>query len=183
MNDLAVFDFEGGAVRSITDAGGVMWWVGKDVCQCLEIADHKQALERLDEDERGGYSVPSQKGVRNATCVNEPGLYSLILTSRKASARRFKRWVTHEVLPAIRRTGIYATPAAARALVEASLDPGPARVLAATRLTGGPPWDEAAIAGVAGLSIQRTRRILRLLGATGLIEPGADVGALIGTAS
>lgn len=83
------------------------WWVASDVCAILDIQDVKQAVERLDEDERGRYNVPSPGGVQQTTCINESGLYSLIFTSRKPEAKAFKRWVTHEVLPSIRKTGSY----------------------------------------------------------------------------
>lgn len=73
----------------------------------------RKALERLDDDEKGVNSIHTPGGVQEMTTVNEPGLYALVLGSRKAEAKRFKRWVTHEVLPAIRKTGSYAVPAIA----------------------------------------------------------------------
>ena len=73
----------------------------------------RKALERLDDDEKGVNSIHTPGGVQEMTTVNEPGLYALVLGSRKAEAKRFKRWVTHEVLPAIRKTGSYAVPAVA----------------------------------------------------------------------
>jgi len=104
--ELSTFDFESNAVRTVM-IDGEPWFVGKDVCRCLEIADHRQALKRLDEDESGGYNIPTTCGEREMICVNEPGLYNLIFTSRSEAAKRFKRWLAHEVLPAIRKHGRY----------------------------------------------------------------------------
>jgi prophage antirepressor-like protein len=83
------------------------WFAAKDVCDILEIADTRQAVERLDEDEKGRYSIPTPGGNQELWCVNEPGLFSLVLSSKKPDAKPFKRWITHEVIPSIRRTGSY----------------------------------------------------------------------------
>jgi prophage antirepressor-like protein len=89
---------------------GETWWVANDVCVALGIADAKQAYERLHHDEKGGCDVPTPRGIQHLRCVNEPGLYRLIFTSRKPEAERFRRWVFHEVLPSIRKTGRYELP-------------------------------------------------------------------------
>lgn len=104
MNEITVFDFEENSVRSVL-IDGEPWFVGKDVCRCLEIVDHKQALRRLEEDERGGVLCTTPSGNQTMTCINEPGLYRLVFTSRVEAAQRFKRWLAHEVLPALRKTG------------------------------------------------------------------------------
>lgn len=108
---LAPFDFEGRQVRIVTDAQGEPWFVAADVLSTISL--DRKALERLDDDEKGVNSIHTPGGVQEMTTVNEPGLYALVLGSRKAEAKRFKRWVTHEVLPAIRKTGSYAVPAIA----------------------------------------------------------------------
>jgi prophage antirepressor-like protein len=108
---LAPFDFEGRQVRIVTDAQGEPWFVAADVLATISL--DRKALERLDDDEKGVNSIHTPGGVQEMTTVNEPGLYALVLGSRKAEAKRFKRWVTHEVLPAIRKTGSYAVPAIA----------------------------------------------------------------------
>jgi len=108
---LAPFDFEGRQVRIVTDAQGEPWFVAADVLSTISL--DRKALERLDDDEKGVNSIHTPGGVQEMTTVNEPGLYALVLGSRKAEAKRFKRWVTHEVLPAIRKTGSYALPAIA----------------------------------------------------------------------
>lgn len=103
MNQLQVFNFSGNDVRVIAK-DGQPWWVAKDVCEVLEITNPTQAVNRLDEDERAMFNIGRQ-GETNI--INEPGLYSLILGSRKPEAKAFKRWITHDVIPAIRDTGTY----------------------------------------------------------------------------
>jgi prophage antirepressor-like protein len=104
------FAYEGRQIRVITDAQGESWFVATDLCSCLGIRNPSDALSRLEEDEKGLGLTDTLGGQQSLTTVNESGLYSLILSSRKPEAKRFKRWVTHEVLPAIRRTGRYAVP-------------------------------------------------------------------------
>ncbi|MFE8873395.1 phage antirepressor [Acetobacter persici] len=104
-------DFEGHAVRTINHDGAT-WWVTTDVCKVLGIANAPQAATRLDEDEKATIII-NDSGTLNAerTIINESGLYSLILTSRKAAAKRFKKWIAAEVLPTLRRTGTYSVGA------------------------------------------------------------------------
>ncbi len=106
-SSLAQFDFQGREVRVITIAGEP-WWVAADVCAVLELAKTDRALAGLDDDEKGAHSVSTPGGDQQVSIINEPGLYSLVLRSRKPQARAFKRWITHEVIPSIRRTGRYA---------------------------------------------------------------------------
>ena len=109
MNDeIRKFDFKGAALRTLTDGTGEPWFVAKDVCDILELSNVGQALARLDEDEKNSIILnDGTPGSPNKAIVSEPGIYSLVLASRKPEAREFKRWVTHEVLPRIRRTGGY----------------------------------------------------------------------------
>lgn len=87
------------------------WFVAKDVCQILGIANHKDAVSRLDDDERDGVGITDPIGrQQTVTAVSESGLYALIFQSRKPEARKFRKWVTSEVLPSIRKTGMYAVP-------------------------------------------------------------------------
>lgn len=84
------------------------WFVAKDVCEVLGIANHKDAASRLDEDERRGVGITDPIGrPQTVTAVSESGLYSLIFQSRKAEAKKFRKWVTSEVLPSIRKKGYY----------------------------------------------------------------------------
>lgn len=103
---LIVLDFEGNAVRAVRQAGEP-WFVLADVCRVLDLENPRNATARLDDDEKGVHSVDTPGGRQEMTIINESGLYSLILTSRKPTAKRFKKWVTAEVLPEIRRTGGY----------------------------------------------------------------------------
>jgi prophage antirepressor-like protein len=119
---LAPFAYEGRQVRVVTDEQGMPWFVAADVCAVLGVGNSRQALTRLDDDEKGVISSDTLGGTQSLSTVNESGLYSLILGSRKPEARAFKRWVTHDVLPAIRRTGSYSTPATAS---RATLPAGP----------------------------------------------------------
>lgn len=86
---------------------GEPWFVAADVCAALTIGNNRDALVRLDEDEKGVGSIDTPGGAQQMTIVSESGLYSLVLGSRKPEAKRFKKWVTAEVLPSIRKTGRY----------------------------------------------------------------------------
>jgi anti-repressor protein len=111
MNALVLpFAFEGHEVRIVT-RDGAPWWVLADVCGVLDIVKTDRAASRLDPDERGLHSMSTPGGAQEMTIINESGLWSLILTSRKPEAKRFKKWVTAEVLPSIRRTGAYVVAA------------------------------------------------------------------------
>ncbi|MGK4341634.1 BRO-N domain-containing protein [Ectopseudomonas oleovorans] len=103
------FKFEDREVRTLL-VDDQPWFVAADVCESLAIVNTARALTRLDEDEKGIHSMNTPGGAQNVSTLNESGLYSLILTSRKAEAKRFKKWVTAEVLPAIRKTGRYESP-------------------------------------------------------------------------
>ena len=100
------FDFRGAEVRMILRDGDP-WWVAADVASVLEIGRTHDAIRSLDDDEKGAETIRTPGGDQTITVINEPGLYSLVLRSRKPEAKAFKRWVTHEVLPAIRKAGSY----------------------------------------------------------------------------
>ena len=91
----------------MVDVNGEPWFVAKDVCECLDIGNSRDAVAALDEDEKGVDSIDTPGGAQEMSIISEAGLYSLILRSRKPEAKAFKRWITHEVLPAIRKTGGY----------------------------------------------------------------------------
>ena len=106
-NNLMIFENpEFGAVRSIL-IDGDPWFVAADVCKALEIEKTNRALSRLDDDEKGAHSVSTPGGRQRMSIISESGLYSLILGSRKPEAKAFKRWITHEVIPSIRKHGAY----------------------------------------------------------------------------
>ena len=94
----------------IVDRSGEPWFVAKDVCDVLQIKNSRQATSYLDGDERDVITNDTPSGEQEMSVVSEAGLYSLILRSRKPEAKAFKRWVTHEVLPSIRKTGAYVSP-------------------------------------------------------------------------
>jgi len=106
--ELIPFDFEGRPVRVVTDIKGEPWFVAADVAQSLEYRMASDMTRSLDDDEKGTQIVRTPSGDQEMLVINESGLYSAILKSRKPEAKRFKRWVTSEVLPAIRKTGAYA---------------------------------------------------------------------------
>lgn len=104
LNELQIFEKEDfGSIRTIT-VDGEPWFVASDICKALEIQNVTQAVQKLDDDERSMLNIGRQG---NANCVNEYGLYNLVLSSRKKEAKDFKRWITHEVIPQIRQTGSY----------------------------------------------------------------------------
>lgn len=108
-NSIQRFDFKGAALRTLTDENGEPWFVAKDVCDILELDNITEALRPLDDDEKTNFrnSEVAQNGGRAPIIISEPGLYKLIMRSRKPEAKEFQRWVTHEVLPQIRKTGGY----------------------------------------------------------------------------
>lgn len=117
------FDFHDHQLRSLADEAGDPWFIAKDVCDILGLDNVTYALRSLDDDEKtnitnchvGGIStvlgIDTSNGGRAPLIVSEPGLYKLIMRSRKPEAKEFQRWVTHTVLPSIRRHGAYTTPA------------------------------------------------------------------------
>lgn len=109
MNELQVFSYEETQVRTI-HIDGEPWWVLADVCQVLDLGSPHKVADRLDDDEKGRTSIPTLGGIQQMTIVNEPGLYSVILRSDKPQAKPFFRWITHEVVPSIRKTGAYGVP-------------------------------------------------------------------------
>ncbi|GCD58211.1 phage associated-antirepressor BRO [Acetobacter pasteurianus NBRC 3280] len=106
MSNIIPFNFEDQAVRVIT-RDGEPWFVLADVCSVLDIRNSRDAANRLDDDERGVSITDTLGGPQEMTVINESGLYSLVLTSRKPTAKRFKKWITSEVIPSIRKTGGY----------------------------------------------------------------------------
>ena len=117
MNDLKVFAYGEQQVRTVL-IDEEPWWVLADVCKVLKLKETHRVASRLDEDEKMTLSrtlatgqAGQRGGAQRMIVVNESGLYSVILRSDKPEAKEFKRWVTHEVLPSIRKTGSYASPA------------------------------------------------------------------------
>lgn len=157
MNEMQIFEKpEFGQIRTTT-IDGEPWFVAKDVCCVLGLEQVTRAVDRLDEDEVSIVKVThpqSPNKLIDVNAVNEPGLYSLILRSNKPEAKAFKRWITHEVLPSIRKTGAYATDSRlmdAAQLLASCRNPAaiPALVAVLSEYTGiqietpGPMWEES----------------------------------------
>lgn len=104
MNDIQIFNYNDKEIRTVKKDGD-LWWVLKDVCEVLELSNPTMIAGRLDEDEVTKFDLGGLSGVSNI--INESGLYNVILRSDKPEAKKFKRWVTHEVLPSIRKHGAY----------------------------------------------------------------------------
>lgn len=104
MNDIQIFNFQSNEVRVVKDDNGEPWFVAKDVCSVLEIRNATQAVGQLDEDERSMFCIGRQG---NTNIINESGLYALVIRSNKPNARKFRKWITSEVLPSIRKHGGY----------------------------------------------------------------------------
>lgn len=111
MNELMIFNNpEFGEIRTV-EVNGEPWLVGKDVAQALGYSNTKDAVSRhVDTEDKRGSRFPTPSGQQELTIINESGLYSLVLGSKLPSAKKFKRWVTSEVLPSIRKNGMYLLP-------------------------------------------------------------------------
>lgn len=109
MNELQIWTYDDYEIRAF-ERNGELWWILSDICRILELSNPSRVADRLDDDEKANFELGLSGGATNI--INESGLYSVILRSDKPQAKPFKRWVTHEVLPSIRRTGSYAVPQA-----------------------------------------------------------------------
>lgn len=108
MSDIKLFDNpDFGQIRAMINESGEPMFVAKDVCSVLGISKYRDAIASLDEDEGCPVVVDTPGGAQKMTAVTEPGFYKLVMRSRKPEAKAFQRWVTHEVLPALRRDGGY----------------------------------------------------------------------------
>lgn len=111
MNDLTVFRFEGTREVRTVVRDGEPWFVAKDICDILGIQNTSDAVRNLDDDELVSEKAISGGQVREMLCVSESGLYALVMRSNKPQAKAFRKWVTSEVLPTIRKTGQYTVTA------------------------------------------------------------------------
>ena len=108
-NEIQVWNYESSEIRTV-QINGEPWFVLSDVCKVLELSSPHKVAERLDGDEKGRNQIPTLGGVQEMAVVNESGLYTVILRSDKPQAKPFRKWVTSEVLPSIRKHGAYITP-------------------------------------------------------------------------
>lgn len=192
MNELMIFENEQfGKIRTI-EQGGEPWFVAVDVCRALELGDVNKATSRLDDDEGTRIEIPhpqsSEKRI-TVNAVNEPGLYSLVLGSRKPEAKAFKRWITHEVLPSIRRRGSYAMPQSGRdkqALAEARLNNSRARLAAEWRKlaqANSTPEYRQICAHYASAQLTGGEAVLPLPAAGERTYTAAEVGKMLGASA
>ncbi len=109
-------------IRTIQDEHGEPWFVAKDVCEALELVNTSRAIAALEDDEVRIQNLNTNRGTRDHSVISESGLYALIVRSTKPSAKRFRKWVTSEVLPSIRKNGMYMAPSVAKEAVESPDD-------------------------------------------------------------
>lgn len=115
--ELSVFTYQSQPVRTVS-IDGEPWFVLKDVCEAISLANPSDTASRIDDDEKGIAQIDTLGGRQKMTVINEPGLYNVILRSDKPEAKSFKRWVTHEVLPVLRKTGSYSVSPAPMSTAE-----------------------------------------------------------------
>lgn len=108
MNNLQIFEFENKNIRTVVK-DNQPWFIAKDVCEVLGLGNSRDAVSKLDDEEKGVEKVDTLGGKQSMTLVNESGLYTLIIRSNMPTARPFRKWVTSEVLPSIRKQGAYLT--------------------------------------------------------------------------
>lgn len=166
MSNISPFQFQSHSVRTTLDAEGNAWFIAKDVCDVLGIQNVSDTLAKVvDDDEKGVDIVSTPGGPQTMATVNEPGLYRLIMRSRKKVAKAFQRWVLHDVLPAIRKTGGYqAQPAAEAPDLSAQIEAAVAKALAeqaaqASQALPEPPFAHALKAGLLDDLSQRRSQI------------------------
>ena len=106
-----IFTYESNEIRTLTGPDDELWFLAQDVCRVIGIVNHRDALSRVDDEDKDGVGITDAMGRKQiSTVVNESGLYALLFSSRRPEARTFKKWVTSEILPTIRKTGHYSHP-------------------------------------------------------------------------
>lgn len=117
VNQIKIYEHEKfGQVRTVLIDSEV-WFVLSDICNALHLSSPHKVAERLDEDEKGRSQIPTLGGMQNMVIVNESGLYAVILRSDKGETKKFRKWITNEVLPSIRKNGCYMTPETIRKML------------------------------------------------------------------
>jgi prophage antirepressor-like protein len=106
MKELTIFNYKANKIRTLA-INGEPWFVLKDLCDVLGIDNNRNVFARLDDDEKGVHTIDTPGGTQNSSIVSESAFYKIVMLSRKMEAKQFQRWVTHEVLPSIRKTGSY----------------------------------------------------------------------------
>lgn len=165
MSNITPFKFNSSTVRVITDDNGEPWFVAKEIAAVLGYSDAFEMTKKLDEDEKQNLQIAGF-GPRGVTVINEAGLYSCILTSQKEEAKPFKRWVTHDVLPSIRKTGRFEAESPDISQAEHAFKLIPSVVRAARVL--GLDRNAAAISANQAVAKLTGANVMRLLGHTHL---------------
>ena len=165
MSNITPFKFNSSTVRVITDDNGEPWFVAKEIAAVLGYSDAFEMTKKLDEDEKQNLQIAGF-GPRGVTVINEAGLYSCILTSQKEEAKPFKRWVTHDVLPSIRKTGRFEAESPDISQAEHAFKLIPSVVRAARML--GLDKNAAAISANQAVAKLTGANVMRLLGRTHL---------------
>lgn len=161
MSNITPFKFDTHQISVITDENGEPWFVAKEVSEVLGYSDAFEMTKKLDDDEKQNRQIAGF-GPRGITLINEGGLYACILTSQKEQAKPFRRWVAHEVLPSIRKTGSYSTPASKPAIPTEAFKLIPLAVRAARML--GLDKNAAAISANQAVAKLTGTNVLHLLG-------------------
>jgi prophage antirepressor-like protein len=167
--DIHVLHYNVQPISWFVDETGCVWWPAKGICDVLSLENVSVVMTRLDEDERAKFNLGLSEDM---WCVNEFGLYNVILGSRKPEARAFKRWVTHEVLPEIRRTGAYTTKLPPKALPVREHAEVSSHLLAVWRVLreGTEPLTNREIAQQAGVAVRTARAHTQYLLQLGLLD-------------
>lgn len=165
MSNITPFKFNSSTVRVITDDNGEPWFVAKEIAAVLGYSDAEAMTRKLDDDEKQNLQIVGF-GPRGVTVINEAGLYSCILTSQKEEAKPFKRWVTHDVLPSIRKTGRFEAGSPDISQAEHAFKLIPSVVRAARML--GLDRNAAAISANQAVAKLTGANVMRLLGHTHL---------------
>lgn len=157
MNELRIFNYESNQIRTV-ELNGELWWVAKDICDVFGETNRNRAMQALDDDEKGYTQIDTPGGMQKMAIVNEPGVYHLLFAMQPEKARgvsdeyiqkrmeqlkAFRRWITHQVLPSIRRTGTYSVDKPKVAPLQPESAGGVARLITVLRSTmkdnGQPP--------------------------------------------
>ena len=173
--DITPFDFNGKEVRAITGEDGSVWLVAKDVCAVLGISNSRDAIRDLDEDEKGVVIADTPGGPQNVSIISESGLYKLTFRSNKPEAKAFTKWVTAEVLPAIRKTGVYVAPKPFLPAIEQIPVVSKAhKALVSMAKSMGLSPNQAALSAAQSLRANYQVDVMGLLALPGLESPGQE---------
>lgn len=159
MSDVSIFKFEESFTVRTVIKDNEPWFVAKDVCDVLGLTNSRVAVSPLDEDEKGVSKVYTPSGEQEMCVINESGLYALVIRSNKPNARKFRKWITSEVLPAIRKTGRYAVP------VQPELPLSAPYFIPETTYYGVPVMSTMALAKRLGVTIYQIHNAVRFSGA------------------